>query len=91
VTLPGPSSASWWIRSSDGRLALGQLPNPALCVWLVALAVGWELLSAVATSPRQRWELPQARPRTNPRWRTSFNTPTSAVTSSSPSRSATAT
>lgn len=35
-----PSSASWWFRSSDGQLALWQRPNPALCVWLVTLAVG---------------------------------------------------
>ena len=33
-------SASWWFRSSDGRLTLWQLPNPALCVWLVTLALG---------------------------------------------------
>lgn len=35
-----PTSASWWFRSSDGRLTLWQLPNPALCVWLVTLVLG---------------------------------------------------
>lgn len=39
-------SGSWWFRSSDGRLALWQLPNPALCVWMVALVLGWFDLSA---------------------------------------------
>jgi hypothetical protein len=41
-----PGSASWWFRSSDGSLALWQVPNPALCVWLVALVLGWFPLSA---------------------------------------------
>ena len=36
----GPNSAAWWFRSSDGRLTLWQLPNPALCVWLVTLVLG---------------------------------------------------
>lgn len=40
------SSGSWWFRSSDGRLALWQFPNPALFVWLVALVLGWFELSA---------------------------------------------
>lgn len=45
------SSASWWFRSSDGRLTLWQLPNPALCVWLVTLVMGWlELSTADATA-----------------------------------------
>jgi hypothetical protein len=39
-------SGSWWFRSSDGRLAVGQLPNPALCVWLAAVVLGWFDLSA---------------------------------------------
>lgn len=43
----GPGSASWWFRSSDGSLTLWQLPNPALCVWLVTLMLGWFHLSAV--------------------------------------------
>ena len=34
-------STSWWFRSSDGRLTLWQWPNPALCVWLVTLVLGW--------------------------------------------------
>ena len=37
---------SWWFRSSDGSLTLWQWPNPALCVWLVTLVVGWFPLSA---------------------------------------------
>ena len=40
------SSGSWWFRSSDGRLILWQFPNPALCVWMVALGLGWFELSA---------------------------------------------
>ena len=45
------SSTSWWFRSSDGRLTLWQLPNPALCVWLVTLVLGWlELSAAHATA-----------------------------------------
>jgi hypothetical protein len=39
-------SASWWFRSSDGRWVVGQLPNPALCVWLAAVVLGWFDLSA---------------------------------------------
>lgn len=34
------TSGTWWFRSQDGRLALWQLPNPALCVWMVALVLG---------------------------------------------------
>ena len=45
------SSASWWFRSSDGRLTLWQLPNPALWVWLITLVLGWlELSAAEATT-----------------------------------------
>lgn len=45
------SSTSWWFRSSDGRLTLWQLPNPALCVWLVTLVLGWlDLSPADATA-----------------------------------------
>jgi hypothetical protein len=40
------SSGSWWFRSSDGRLTLWQLPNPALCVWMVTLVLGSLELSA---------------------------------------------
>jgi hypothetical protein len=43
VTPAGPSqdrsrltSSDWWFRSADGQLAVGQLPNPALSVWIVA-------------------------------------------------------
>jgi hypothetical protein len=39
-------STSWWFRSSDGRQTLWQWPNPALCVWLVTLVLGWLDLSA---------------------------------------------
>lgn len=44
------TSASWWFRSSDGRLTLLQLPNPALCVWLVTLMLGRFDLSAAHTT-----------------------------------------
>jgi hypothetical protein len=40
------NSASWWFRSSDGRLALWQWPNAALCVWMVTLVLGTFELSA---------------------------------------------
>jgi hypothetical protein len=39
-------SGSWWFRSSDGHLTLWQLPNPALCVWMVTVVLGWFELSA---------------------------------------------
>ncbi|HET6563112.1 MAG TPA: hypothetical protein VFG72_14660 [Marmoricola sp.] len=38
-------SGSWWFGSSDGRLILWQFPNPALCVWIGALVLGWFDLS----------------------------------------------
>ena len=44
------TSAAWWFRSSDGRLTLWQLPNPALCVWLVTLVLGRFDLSAEHTT-----------------------------------------
>jgi hypothetical protein len=44
------TSAAWWFRSSDGRLTLWQLPNPALCVWLSTLALGRFHLSAAHTT-----------------------------------------
>ncbi|KRC65468.1 hypothetical protein ASE12_12320 [Aeromicrobium sp. Root236] len=31
----------WFFRDSSGRLALVQLPNPALWVWLTATALRW--------------------------------------------------
>ena len=46
----GPGSATWWFRSSDGSLTLLQLPNPALCVWLVTLVLGWFHLSAATAT-----------------------------------------
>ncbi|MFL6155115.1 MAG: hypothetical protein ACJ72D_03420 [Marmoricola sp.] len=39
------TSASWWFRSRDGELTLWQLPNPALCVWLATVVLGWFDLS----------------------------------------------
>jgi len=45
------TSASWWFRSADGELVLWQPPNPALCVWMVALALGrFDLSSTHATA-----------------------------------------
>jgi hypothetical protein len=41
-----PSVFSRWFRSPDGRLTLWQMPNPALCVWLVTLVLGRLDLSA---------------------------------------------
>ena len=46
----GPTSAAWWFRDSDGRLTLWQFPNPALCVWLVAVVLGRFDLSAAHTT-----------------------------------------
>ena len=40
------TSSDWWFRSPDGRLTLWQWPNTALCVWLVAVILGWLDLSA---------------------------------------------
>ena len=45
-TSPRLASGSWWFRSADGRLTLWQLPNPALCVWMVTVVLGWFELSA---------------------------------------------
>ena len=46
-----PTSAAWWFRSADGQLALWQLPNPALSVWLVAVVLGrLDLSTAHATA-----------------------------------------
>jgi hypothetical protein len=46
-----PSRASWWFRSSNGRLTLWQWPNPALSVWMVTLVLGrFELSAAHATA-----------------------------------------
>lgn len=41
-----PGTPSWWFHSSDGRLAVAQLPNPALWVWLVAVLAGMLDLAA---------------------------------------------
>jgi hypothetical protein len=40
------TSGSWWVSSLDGRTVLGQLPNPALCVWIAAMVLGWADLPA---------------------------------------------
>jgi hypothetical protein len=46
VTSGGPSdrsrlaSTDWWFRSKDGELAIGQLPNPALAVFIAAALIG---------------------------------------------------
>jgi hypothetical protein len=45
-----PGSASWWFRSSDGRLTLWQPPNPALCVWLATVVLGMVDLSDAHTT-----------------------------------------
>jgi hypothetical protein len=34
-------SPRWWVSNRDGQVALAQLPNPALAVWLVSVVVGW--------------------------------------------------
>ena len=38
---PRPLSPQWWVRDSEGSLAVAQLPNPALALWLVTVVVGW--------------------------------------------------
>jgi hypothetical protein len=44
-------SGSWWFRSSDGRLTLWLLPNPALWLWMVAVVLGrFDLSAAHATA-----------------------------------------
>lgn len=56
TTSPRPTrltSASWWFRSSDGRLTLWQLPNPALGVWLVTLPLARLDLSPTHTTAIQ--------------------------------------
>jgi hypothetical protein len=35
-----PGTAGWWFHAKDGRLAVAQLPNPALWVWLAAVLAG---------------------------------------------------
>jgi hypothetical protein len=40
---PGGSrlrSPNWWFRSKDGKLAVGQPPNPALLVFIAAALIG---------------------------------------------------
>ncbi len=32
-------SPQWWLRDSEGRWAIAQLPNPALTVWLITAVV----------------------------------------------------
>lgn len=47
---PRMLSASWWFQSTDGRLAVGQFPNPALWVWFVAVLLGQFDLSHAHTT-----------------------------------------
>src|SRR5690348_7556783 len=47
---PRFTSSSWWFRSSDGRLAVWQFPNPALWVWFAAIALGLLDLSGAHTT-----------------------------------------
>ena len=42
---PRLTSSAWWFRSADGQLTLWQWPNPALCVWLATVVLGWFDLS----------------------------------------------
>jgi len=32
-------SPGWWVRDRHGEVAVAQVPNPALCVWLVCAAL----------------------------------------------------
>jgi hypothetical protein len=41
---PRPLSPHWWVTAADGRVVVGQLPNPALYVWLAALLLRWSVL-----------------------------------------------
>jgi hypothetical protein len=34
-------SARWWVRDGNGDVSVAQWPNPALAVWLLAVALGW--------------------------------------------------
>ncbi len=37
----GPASLRWWVTDRHGEVVLGQFPNPALAVWLVAALLRW--------------------------------------------------
>ncbi|HEX6877974.1 MAG TPA: hypothetical protein VF165_20100 [Nocardioidaceae bacterium] len=37
----GPGSLRWWMTDRHGDVVLGQFPNPALAVWLVATVLRW--------------------------------------------------
>ena len=46
-------SPQWWLRDSEGRWAIAQLPNPALTVGLItpiirSIAVSWARTAALA-------------------------------------------
>ena len=45
-------SREWWLRTKDGRLVVGQAPNPPLYVWLVASVVRW---AGLAPDHEQLW------------------------------------
>lgn len=38
---PSWTTPGWWLRDSDGRLVLGQAPNPPILVWMATVVVGW--------------------------------------------------
>lgn len=38
---PRPLSPRWWVQDPDGRVVVGQAPNPALYVYAAALLVQW--------------------------------------------------
>jgi hypothetical protein len=37
----GFPSPRWWIEDRQGRIAIAQLPNPPLLVWMATVAIGW--------------------------------------------------
>jgi hypothetical protein len=47
MALPAPDrrpralSPRWWVTGRDGRVVVGQAPNPALYVWFAALVLRW--------------------------------------------------
>jgi hypothetical protein len=38
---PPVLSPRWWVSDKYGRVVIGQFPNPALGVWVVATVVAW--------------------------------------------------
>ncbi len=37
MSRPARFSPRWWVSDADGRVAVAQLPNPAIGVWLVTV------------------------------------------------------